>query len=198
MEAYNPDRHPRRPNGTNAAKIQSQSRQNAGGRRHTVCPLLVASIRDICKDQIRRGNRSLGRRNITDSHSDSSMVGRFQLMHQPDPVRIFQQKIQKGLHGYSKKQEMLRQTSLLRNSGFNVIKHVNEEIVALSPQQHLHKPTISTGTRRCCSLLHLQQHRCLILYGYDVDGSGILKFLKPTFGSGCDHHWAPQRGGQVA
>jgi len=86
-QAY-PHRHQGRPNGEVTAKVEGEGGQDAGRGRHTLRPLVAASLRDLRCDQA--GRRTGRRRDPADRYADRPVAGRQQFLHKSDPIRLFQ------------------------------------------------------------------------------------------------------------
>jgi len=106
-------RHQGRSDGEDTAEVEGEGGKNAGGGRDTVRPLVAAPLRHLRRDQARRRRSGKRGRDPADRHTDRSVVGRQQLLHKSDPLRLLQQEVPARLHRHFEKRSVLRQAQIL-------------------------------------------------------------------------------------
>lgn len=159
-EAYT-DRHERRADGKDTAEVESEGRQDAGRGRDIVRSVVAAPLRDLHGDQARRRQRGEGGRDPADRDADRPVAWREQLLHQPNPLRVLQQKVPARLRGDPEERTLLWQDQVLRDGRHDVLVDQHEEVFVLREQQQL---VNETGLPRAAGapgqqrILHIQPH----------------------------------------
>lgn len=97
--------------GPHAAEEQGEGHQNVGGRRHIVCVILAASLRDFRAYQIRLGYIAGGVRDTEEGNATCSMARILQQLHKSHTL-LREQKVSKGFCGDHQVSQLLRKTQV--------------------------------------------------------------------------------------
>lgn len=165
LETHNSYRYEGRADGKDATEVQGESRQDAGSCRHTLCAVLVTSLRHIRTDQARRAYRSLGRRRPTGGDAYRTVARRVQFLHKSDSVCVLQQEVSQRFRRHFEEQALLRTSEVLRVC-CHVLHYEHAQIVLLRQQQQLINTTPSWS--RHIRVLHLQQYGSLGAIGNEI------------------------------
>lgn len=162
-------RYQGRPDGEDTAEVEGEGGQDAGRGRDTFRPLMVASLRNLRRDQAGRRRGREGGRDPADRHADCPVAGRQQLLHKSDPLRFLQQKVPARLHRHLEERPVLRQTQVLRDRRDDVLLNEHEKVLLLCQQQQQQQLVDETclawtaGPSGQQRFLHIQSHRCVIV-----------------------------------
>lgn len=124
-------RHQGRPDGEDTTEVEGEGGQDAGRGCDTLRSLMVASLRNLRRDQVGRRRGGEGGRDPTDRHADRPVAGCQQLLHKSDPLRILQQEIPARLHRHPEERPMLRQAQVLRDRRDDVLLDEHEKVILL-------------------------------------------------------------------
>lgn len=124
-------RYQGRPDGEDTAEVEGEGGQDAGRGCDTLRPLMVASLRNLCRDQVGRRRGGEGGRDPADRHADCPVAGRQQLLHKSNSLRFLQQEISARLHRYPEERPVLWQAQVLRDRRDDVLLDEHEKVILL-------------------------------------------------------------------
>lgn len=161
-------RHQGRPDGEDTAEVEGEGGQDVGRGRDTLRPLMVASLRNLCRNQAGRRRGRAGGRDPADRHADCPVVGRQQFLHKSDPLRFLQQEVPARLYRHPEERPVLRQAQVLRDCRDDILLDEHEEVFLLrqQQQQQLVDETClawTSGPSGQQRFLHIQSYRRVIV-----------------------------------